>query len=89
VTALAFACLFLVSDPPRLGIFNVFLPLLLTAAPEKNNDDRASPSEVNPLAWTEIDAKFADSFTYAFYIRRIAQRQTLKVPADARVSMNV
>jgi hypothetical protein len=57
---------------------NIVLLTLLGAAAEQDNDPFSVFSEVNPVAWAEIDAAFKDPAADSLYIREISQSQTIK-----------
>src|ERR1035437_497959 len=57
---------------------NVFLLPLLGAAAEQNDDSLSVFSEIDPVAWTEINADFKDPAADALHIREVSQAQPVE-----------
>src|ERR1035441_2977181 len=57
---------------------NVFLLPLLGAAAEQNDDPLSVFSEIDPVAWTEINADFTERDSDALHIREVSQAQPIE-----------
>src|ERR1035437_5693237 len=57
---------------------NVFLLPLLGAAAEQNDDSLSVFSEIDPVAWTEINADFKDPAADSLHIREVSQAQPVE-----------